>query len=62
MSKLTCNDCGAKFDRVRNRGPAPKYCDSCRVERQRQAQQRWWAKNPGLWKQYQQDRKASNGN
>ena len=31
---LTCEQCGAEFERRSKRGPAPKYCKECKRERE----------------------------
>lgn len=51
-----CPGCGVTVPRKALRGPVP-YCGACARERRRETRARWWAKNPGLAKQYAQDRK-----
>lgn len=56
MLQARC-DCGAIVYRKQLRRP-PK-CGDCKRKVHRECNRRWWAKHPGLSKQYYRDRKLA---
>jgi hypothetical protein len=37
---MTCEDCGDPIERTGTRGPVPRFCPGCRLERKRARQRK----------------------